>query len=132
MILGHPFVNVFNDDISLGVSFTEKSHATVPTWFSRREFLGQESRSVRYLWRDASYAVCILHRDSFLRRTKTDSMFQGCFESIDQFACVSADAVFAGLLFLENVLKSSGVFFLKRNGNVGKRRIAPSLQESLT
>ena len=45
--------------------------------------------------------------------------------------CVAADAEFAGLLFLENALKSSGVFFLKRNGNVGKGRIDPSLQESL-
>ena len=131
MILGHPFVNVFNDDKGLGVSFTEKSHATVPTWFSRRDFLGHESRSVRYLWRDASHAVCILQRDSFLRLTKTVSMFQGCFENIDQFACVAVDAVFAGLLFLENVLKSSGVFFLKRNGNVGKGRIGPSLQKSV-
>ena len=45
--------------------------------------------------------------------------------------CVAADAKFAGLLFLENVLKSSGVFFLKRNDNVGKGRIDPNLQESM-
>ena len=57
-------------------------------------------------------------------------MFQVCFESIDQFACVAADAEFAGPLFLENVLKSSGIFFLKRNDNVGKGGLT-QVQESL-
>ena len=121
-----------NVDKGLGVCFTGKSHVTAPTWFSRRDLLGHkldlsDTSGVTYCTQSANQKGTS-GSDSFRRRTETDSTFQGCFERIDQFACVAADAVFAGLLFLEIGLKSSGVFFLKRNGNVGKGRIDPSLK----
>ena len=45
--------------------------------------------------------------------------------------CVAADAEFAGLPFLGQLMKSLGVFCLKRNVDVGKGRIDPDLGESL-
>ena len=44
--------------------------------------------------------------------------------------CVAADAEFAGLPFLGQLMKSLGVFFLKRSVDAGKGRIDPGFRES--
>ena len=89
----------YNVDKGLGVYFTGKSHVIVPTWFSRRDLLGHEldlsDTSGVTCCTQSAYLKGTSGSDSFRRRTETASMFQGCFESIDQFACVTADAEFA-------------------------------------
>ena len=135
MALGHPIINELQRRQRPWRVFHWEVSCHYPNRVLTKRSPWSRARFVRYLRRDVLHAVCILKGtsglDSFRRRTETASMFQDCFESIDQFARVAAEAEFAGLLFLENELKSSGVFFLKRNDNVGKGRTDPSLKESL-